>query len=152
MGMAEQPEGLLFGGAEGRGPARDRADEALIVAYQSTGRTLDDLPYTEDFERLHRSLPKGAGDKREVFHRLHNLRKAGKLPKLGKPETMPPKIDPEEERALSGLVVGEAGTLGQRDRLPYTAGMDRIVEAFNARTGRSLDAHTVWRLVAKLAK
>src|SRR5687768_8247388 len=103
-------DGLLFGG--GDEPAvGDRADQGLIVAYQSTGRTLDDLPYTEDFERLYRALPKGSGEKREVFHRLHNLRKAGKLPRLGKPETMPPKIDPGEEEMLRGLVVGAVESL-----------------------------------------
>ena len=143
-------EGLLFGdtGESSRG----RGDEALIVAYQSTGRTLDDLPYTEEFARLYRSLPKGSGSEREVFHRLHNLRKAGKLPKLGKPATHPPRINPEEEESLRAQVVAAVGSLGQRDRLPYTPEMDALVEAFNARTGRALDRHSVWRLVAKLAK
>jgi hypothetical protein len=151
MGMGSD-EGLLFGGGAGGVPAHPRADEALIIAYQSTGRTLDDLPYTEEFERLHRSLPPGSGTQREVFHRLHNLRKAGKLPKLGKPQALPPRINPEEEDQLRALVVGAAGTLGQRDRLPYTPEMDAVVQEFNARTGRALDQHAVWRLVAKLAK
>jgi hypothetical protein len=136
------------------GPAETRpaaADEGLIAAYVSTGRTLDDLPYTPDFDSLFRSV-RGFADQREVFHRLHNLRKAGKLPKLGKPETRPPRIDPEEEQVLAGLVQEAVGTLGQRDRLPYTPGMDRVVEQFNARTGKTLDPHTIWRLIAKLAK
>jgi hypothetical protein len=148
--MSEPRESLLFPDADE--PARAEAEQALIVAYQSTGRTLDDLPYTDDFARLHRSLPRGSGDQRQVFHRLHNLRKAGKLPRLGKPETMPPKITAEEEEALRGLVVRAVGTLGQRDRLPYTSAMDALVQQFNAASGRSLDPHTVWRLVAKLAK
>jgi hypothetical protein len=44
------------------------------------------------------------------------------------------------------------GGLGQRDQLPYTPAFDALVQEFNAATGRSLDPHSVWRLVAKLAK
>jgi hypothetical protein len=151
--MPGPEEPLLFGGVEeDRRSAGASGDEPLIVAYRSTGRTLDDLPYTDDFDRLHRSLGPAAGTQREVFHRLHNLRKAGKLPKLGKPETRPPRITPEEEDALRALVVEFAGTLGQRDKLPYTPQMDVVVERFNGATGKNLDPHVVWRLVAKLAK
>ena len=142
----EQP--TLFGDPTG-GPS---PDEALVVAYQSTGRTLDDLPYTDDFEKIYRALPAGWGSKRDVFHRLHNLRKAGKLPRLGKPESRPPRIDPGEEEVLRGLVVAAAGSLGQRDQLPYAPAMDALVQDFNGRTGRNMDPHDVWRLVAKLAK
>jgi hypothetical protein len=145
------PDDSLFGDLAPALPRSAAADESLISAYVSTGRTLDDLPYTDDFDRLFRSV-RGFADQREVFHRLHNLRKAGKLPKLGKPETRPPRIDPEEEQALAALVTEAVGTLGQRDRLPYTPAMDTVVEQFNVRTGKNLDAHTVWRLVAKLAK
>lgn len=151
--MPGPEEPSLFGeAAEERRAPGPSPDEALIVAYQSTGRTLDDLPYTDDFARLYRSLGGRCGSEREVFHRLHNLRKAGKLPKLGKPETRPPRITPEEEQILERLVVEAAGTLGQRDKLPFTAQMDGVVERFNGETGKSLGPHEVWRLVAKLAK
>lgn len=138
---------LLFGG----GPD---PDEVLIQAYVSTGRTLDDLPYTPEFQRLHRAVTAaGPGPtERDVFHKLHNLRKAGRLPRLGKPASKPPKIDAQDETTLAAMVAAAVGSLGQRDQLPYTPAFDSIIERFNQTTGRSLSAHDTWRLVAKLAK
>lgn len=145
------PEGPTLFGAE---PLMRDGDEALIAAYVSTGRTLDDLPYTPEFESLFRAagtLLPGKGQ-RDLLHKLHNLRKAGKLPRLGKPASKPPKIDAESEAELSRLVVKAVGSLGQRDQLPYTRQFDELAAAFNQQTGRSLAPHDVWRLVAKLAK
>ncbi len=129
-------------------------DARLIDAYRTVGRTLDDLPYTPEFERIFRALDghsRGLAV-RDVFHRLHNLRKAGRLPKVGRTTGTPPRIKPEEEELLRTMVVAAAGTLGQRDQLPYTPKFDTLAEEFNHRTGRSLEPHDVWRLVAKLAK
>jgi len=141
----------LFGGdaldsAEG-------ADAALIEAYMAAGRTLDDLPYTPEFERVYEA----AGsvfhrDRREVFRRLHNLRKAGKLPRLGRAATPPVRLEASEERALVELVVSEVGTLGQRDRLAYGDGFARVAQGFAAATGRSLSEHDLWRVICKVAK
>ena len=137
----------------------EMSDESLLVSvYAQVGRTLDDLPYTEDFERLYVGMygPEGrdaAGVSRaEVFHRLHNLRKAGKLPRLGRAAGKAPKLEPEQESALATLVEGAVGKLSLRDRLLYTADFDAVVEAFNTRTGLGLLHHDVWRVVAKLAK
>jgi hypothetical protein len=140
---------LLFGGAPGPGP-----DELLVQAYVSTGRTLDDLPYTPEFDRLHRAVAAASPGRaaRDVFHRLHNLRKAGKLPRLGKPASRPPRIDAPEEASLAAMVTEAVGSLGQRDQLPYTPAFDAIVQRFNQSTGRALAPHDVWRLIAKLAK
>ncbi|MFA6045672.1 MAG: hypothetical protein WC718_11875 [Phycisphaerales bacterium] len=140
----------LFGNA-GTAPNND---ERLVDAYVEIGRTLDDLPYTQDFEALLERIGVGveAAGRREVFHRLHNLRKASKLPKLGRGETAPTLVEPEEERLLVQLVTASVGTLGQRDQLLYDAKFDEIVGTFNEKTGRSMTPHTVWRLVAKLAK
>jgi len=132
------------------GESLDAADSALCAVYKRIGRTLDDLPYTEEFDTLFAEV--GGQTPREVFRRLHNMRKAGKLPKLGKAEGSPIKLDPHEETALADLVVQYAGSLGQRDRLLYTPDFDQIVEKLNASTGRSLDHHAVWRLMAKIAK
>lgn len=123
---------------------------ALISAYERVGRTLDALPYTEDFERL--CVLTGVDDRREVLHSLQRLRKAGRLPRLGRAPDHPPRIDAEHESLLEALVVEHAGSLGQRDRLPYTEGFDRLLETFNTRTGSSLSAHDLWRLIARLAK
>ena len=130
------------------------ADDLLIAAYQKQGRTLDDLPYTAEFERLHEAV-EGPGDqasRRELFHRLHNLRKAGKLPRLGRAATAPPAIDPTLQPALTALVEQAVDKLSLRDRLPYTPQFDDIVQQFNAQAGLTLPPHDVWRIIAKLAK
>ena len=153
----DRDEGVgLFGAADDERDADGLTpfDRDLIDAYRSAGRTLDDLPYTDEFDRVYDAIGGEASNRtrRWVFHRLHNLRKAGKLPRLGRSEESRPRIEPEEEALLAALVVELAGTLGQRDRLPYTPEMDTLLERFNARAGRSLEPHEVWRLVAKLAK
>jgi len=134
-------------------PSRARIDEQLAAAYQRAGRTLDDLPYTSEWVSLCEQIDAELGlSQREVFHRLHNLRKAGKLPRLGRAVSAPPSIDRAEESDLAERVVRLVGTLGQRDRLPFTPEFDRLVLEFNTSTGRDLGPHDVWRLVAKLAK
>ena len=138
-------------GLFGDQPARDQTDELLVAAYQVAGRTLDDLPYTPEWASLFAGLGLGLRE-REVFHRLHNLRKAGKLPRLGRAASSPPAIDRDEETQLAERVTRLVGTLGQRDRLPFTPEFDRLVLEFNTATGRDLQPHDVWRLVAKLAK
>lgn len=130
------------------------ADQKLTEAYEQVGRTLDDLPYTPEFDRIFRAIDaESLGlNRHDVLHRLHNLRKAGRLPRTGRLASSPPRIEASEENSLRTLVVEAAGSLGQRDQLPYTAKFDQLVEQFNASTGRSLDPHDIWRLVAKLAK
>lgn len=128
--------------------------DALIELYRQCNRTLDDLPYTADFDALAASAKAEypALDTYALFRKLHNLRKAGKLPRVGKPATLPVKLEPAEEEWLRERVIAAVGSLGQRDRLPYHRDFDALVEAFNAHTGRELAPHAVWRLVAKLAK
>ena len=135
-------------------PDRTTKFDDLIIAYKQCGRTLDDLPYTDEFESLFASAQRTHPemDKYQTFRRLHNLRKAGKLPKVGKAATLPVKLQPSEESWLRGRVVEIVGSLGQRDQLPYDAKFDGLVELFNSHTGRTLSPHDVWRLVAKLAK
>lgn len=129
-------------------------DELLISVYQKQGRTLDDLPYTPEFEAIYDAA--GGGEpgttRASLFHRLHNIRKAGRLPKLGRAATKPPRLDPEHEAMLVRLVEAEVGQISLRDRLPYTDAFDQIVITFNANAGLALTPHTVWRVVAKLAK
>jgi len=60
-------------------------DELLIDLYVKTGRPVDRLAYSEDFNEIYKTLQEH-GDKRtkgQVFRRLLNLRKAGWLPRLG---------------------------------------------------------------------
>ena len=135
--------------------------DLLVGVYEKHGRTLDDLPYTEEFESIYRDMYGSPGEpdagwvppgRAAVFHRLHNLRKAKKLPRLGRAHAPPPRIGPEHEAALVQLVERHVGELSKRDRLLYTPAFDDIVDAFNAATGRALSPHDLWRIVAKLAK
>jgi hypothetical protein len=63
------------------------SDHDLVEAYREVGRTVDDLAYTSDFDRLYGLYSKKGHDapKHEVFRRLLILRKAGLLPRLFRP-------------------------------------------------------------------
>lgn len=141
----------LFAGVEEKVQVKR---EELIRVYEQIGRTADDLPYTPDFEKLHAAYSSQHREKKpdrgDTWRHLLNLRKAGKLPKLGEARSKAPEIDDEQKRKLRGLI-GEH--MGKRDRLPYTQRFDQIVDEFNkSRGGRHLSPHLVWRLVATLAK
>jgi catechol 2,3-dioxygenase-like lactoylglutathione lyase family enzyme len=154
-GDPHQPEdakapGELFAGVEPRiAPKRD----LLIKLYQDLGRTADDLPYTPHFESLHvpyaQAHPDPKPSRCETWRHLLNLRKGGKLPKLGEAKSRPPTVTPEEVAALKSLLGPD---LGKRDRLPYTERFDKLVDEFNRTLPRKLSPHLVWRLVATLAK
>jgi catechol 2,3-dioxygenase-like lactoylglutathione lyase family enzyme len=146
---AKSPTGL-FAGVEQRAPVK----KALLTkVYEQTARTADDLPYTPHFETLYKSYLTGQDDPKptrgEVWRHLLNLRKAGKLPKLGPARSHPPDLSPEDRDRLKEML----GTdLGKRDRLPYTDRFDSLVDEFNKTQPRKLSPHLVWRLVATLAK
>ena len=136
-------------------PPLSSEDSLLMELYEQVGRPLDDLPYTEEFDRLYEAFcQKCPGrTKYDVVERLFRLRKAGVLTRLGHGLSGPVSVADEDVSALEPLVRKYAGTLGQRDRLPYTAEFDRLVEEFNRRSAsKPLDAHAVWRLVARVAK
>jgi len=60
-------------------------DQLLIDLYVKTGKPVDYLAYSDEFEELYKTLQEH-GDKRtksQVFRRLLNLRKSGWLPRLG---------------------------------------------------------------------
>lgn len=62
-------------------------DDKLIELYLRSGRSVDDLAYTETFAAIYAELRK-LGDTRsesEVFRRLLSLRKAGLLPRIAGP-------------------------------------------------------------------
>lgn len=144
-------------------------DDLLISVYQKQGRTLDDLPYTDEFEQIYAAIVGDSdGDnasdasnsetqnkpvnRTDLFHRLHNLRKAGKLPRLGRAASERPHIDVEQEAMLQRIVEQAIEKISLRDQLLYTDTFDEIVVKFNAEAGLNLSAHDVWRIVAKLAK
>jgi catechol 2,3-dioxygenase-like lactoylglutathione lyase family enzyme len=142
--------GELFAGVEPRiAPKR----ELLIKLYEQIGRTADDLPYTPHFESLYgpyaEAHPEPKPTRAETWRHLLNLRKGGKLPKLGEAKSRPPTVTPEELAALKSFMGPD---LGKRDRLPYTERFDNLVDEFNRTLPRKLSPHLVWRLVATMAK
>jgi catechol 2,3-dioxygenase-like lactoylglutathione lyase family enzyme len=145
-----KPPGGLFAGVEQRTAVKK---DLLIKLYQQIGRTADDLPYTPHFESLYQPYiaqhPDPKPSRAEVWRHLLNLRKGGKLPKLGEARSTPPEISPEAREILRGLLSKE---IGKRDRLPYTERFDQIVEEFNRSQERPIAPHLVWRLVATIAK
>jgi len=65
-------------------PALTPEEERLVDLYVDTGRPLDDLPYTADFERM---VAQARGEtSREACHdvlkQLFRLRKQGRLPRV----------------------------------------------------------------------
>ncbi|MFO0857140.1 MAG: hypothetical protein U0640_07275 [Phycisphaerales bacterium] len=133
-------------------PPKNSEEELLVATYLKVGRTLDDLAYTDDFDALYNMLPEPRKHRAAVIHRLQNLRKANKLPRLGRAVSQAIKVTPEEESILAQLVIDACGTIGQRDQLLYEERFDTIVSAFNEKTSRNLTPHDVWRLIAKIAK
>jgi hypothetical protein len=65
----------------------DIKDEELVNAYVNAGKTLDSLPYTDDFNRLVEKVraSNSDSDKHAVFMRLLTLRKQGRLPHVAAP-------------------------------------------------------------------
>lgn len=60
----------------------NESDIELILAYRKQGVPVDWLPYTEHFDAILKDI-QSHGDKREaaqVWRRLLNLRKSGRLP------------------------------------------------------------------------
>ena len=145
-----KPAGGLFAGVEQRVPVKR---SSLIAAYEKIGRTADDLPYTPHFESLYSAYVNGMGEPKptraEVWRHLLNLRKGGKLPKLGEARSKPPEVSAEDRAALREMLGAD---IGKRDRLPYTKRFDDLVDQFNTSQPRAISPHLVWRLVATLAK
>jgi catechol 2,3-dioxygenase-like lactoylglutathione lyase family enzyme len=140
----------LFAGFE---PFRRAKPEVLCGLYEKTGRTADDLPYTPHFESLYKSYADHYGTSRptrqEAWRHLLNIRKRGKLPKLGEARSKPPVVSEEALAQLRGMLGAD---IGKRDRLPYTKRFDELVDEFNKSQPRPLSPHLVWRVVATLAK
>ncbi len=132
-----------------------KEDQLLVSLYENAGRTVDDLPYTVAFEDLFAKYDKEhpGSTMQVVFRRLLNLRKAGRLPRLGISGATTVPITQHEAKDLADLVVSHAGTLGRRDQLVYTTDFESLAKEFNKLRGTTpLDHHSVWRLVARIAK
>jgi predicted enzyme related to lactoylglutathione lyase len=138
-------------------PRHDRVK--LMDIYVRIARTADDLPYTPHFEQLYslyvralsadHQLTHNKPTHNDVWRELLNMRKAGKLPRLGPATSKPPVIDAQDKKRLRDLLGAD---IGKRDRLPYTPRFDALVSAFNTAFARAYSPHVVWRIVATLAK
>jgi hypothetical protein len=155
--------GTLFGESEEarRGSGQNSAAGLYVQAYVAVGRTLDDLPYTPQWEELMSRVREHAAvrdvsttevNDRSVFHALQTIRKRGDLPRVGRGGAAPVRVTAEDEALIEELLVARAGTIGQRDQLPFTPQFDELAQAFNERSGRALSPYEVWRLVAKVSK
>jgi hypothetical protein len=139
------------------GPARQ--DQQLLDAYWLVGVPADALPYSKHFDALLRKLdltPKDVDDdqRRELFARLLRLRKSGQAPPI--PSFGPfqglPELSDSDVQALASLVTKHAGSLGQRDRLAYTAQFDELRREFEVATSHRVTNEELWRLVLRRAK
>lgn len=64
-------------------PPLSSDDQILVDAYQSVGMSVDELAYSEEFEKLAHSLGRDGSlpEKQELYRRLLDLRKRGRLPR-----------------------------------------------------------------------
>ncbi|MEM1423140.1 MAG: hypothetical protein AAGH64_03960 [Planctomycetota bacterium] len=129
----------------------DSDHRALCAQYVRCGRTLDDLPYTDELAELCAHLGR-SGDERGVLDELLRIRKRGDLPKTGAKAPGRTTIDAEHLPVLTRMVEEAAGSMGKRDRLPHTPEFDGLLARFNAECGLAMSAHDLWRVVARLAK
>jgi catechol 2,3-dioxygenase-like lactoylglutathione lyase family enzyme len=145
-----KPSATLFAGVEARATPKR---QLLAKLYEKIGRTADDLPYTPHFEQIYEPYiaqqqpPKPS--RAEVWRHLLNMRKGGKLAKLGPARSKPPEVAEEIRSELRELFGSD---IGKRDRLPYTARFDELVNSFNKKLPRPLSPHLIWRLIATIAK
>lgn len=148
------PVNLFGADDDGGGATVSQYNERLVAAYVEIGRTLDDLPYTQEFLQLCTlaGTTEAGMSEQAVFRRLQNIRKAGKLPPIGRAPSKPPRVSEAEEQWLRQGVEEAAGSLGQRDQLPFTPRFDNLLERFNQASGRTLSPHDLWRIIAKIAK
>lgn len=68
----------------------------LIELYERTRKTVDELPYTEEFERLHESFLQRSGlalNRHQTWRALSSCRKANLLSRKNKPITKPKGLD-----------------------------------------------------------
>ena len=79
---------------------RDEHKELLADLYSRTQKTLDDLPYTEEFERLHASFLNRTGlnlSRHDVWLAIVGVRKSGRLGRTQRGISPPSETNGQEE-------------------------------------------------------
>lgn len=127
----------------------------LLDIYQSHLRSVDDLPYTQDFSEIASQWGVNEDDeagKAELFRALLRLRKAGRLPRVSTVTRQEIPLSPSQRELLGLLLVRHLGTLGSRDRLPYTAEFSRLYDEFVKQTNTELSKYDLWRAILSTSK
>lgn len=144
--------------ASGDNPGRplSQDDARLKKVYATTGAPVDELPYSPEIDKLLFLLGRETTDENRhlIFHRLLNLRKSGKIKSKARfgPIRGLPVLSEAEIQTLSNLVTLHAGSIGKRDRLPYTPAYELVKSQFEQQTGRQYENSELWRLILRRAK
>src|SRR5579862_2691589 len=127
-------------------------DEKLVAAYEKIGKPLDLLPFTDDFEKLMNELEQEATDekKAEIFRRLLNLRKAGRLPRANSiidaaAEGIPISADDQE------LLSAYKRIDRPLDALPYTEYFEKLIDELGKSKTPAIK-HAVFQRLLSLRK
>jgi hypothetical protein len=129
-------------------------DQRLVNLYTEIGVPSDALLYSPEFDLLMNRL-QAAGDKRTsevIAHRLLQLRKAARLPRIGRSSLSSVKLTEPDLDLVQGLLKQHLGALGSRDQLPYTEKFNQIRSEYNRRATQTLDPYQFWRVVARVSK
>ena len=111
----------------------------------------DALPYTEEFSKLKEAFWDRSFKKlsdAEFWQAIANVAKKGGIRGKAKVHETPQLTD-EQREMLRNLL---RGSLGQRDRLPYTDRFEKMVSRFNGISGLSLIPRQVWLAILNIAK
>jgi hypothetical protein len=129
-------------------------DERLIAAYKRMGRSVDELPYSPEFDLIASTLQEH-GDERDkgtLVRRLFNLRKAARLPSTERNAGRPQKLPVDDVALVEDLLRETLPTIGGRDRLLYSPAFDLLLDRYNARALQKLDQQEFWRLISRVSK
>lgn len=139
-------------------PQLSPVDDRLAELYEDAGRSLDDLPYTPEFEGLaataRREFPSEFPDERAVFEKLLRLRKAAILPRHESDSAPIASVDADDVILIEQLVRKHAGSPAHSDRLPYTKAFEELFNEYNAQSvcRKLTSRHQLWRVIARIAK
>jgi len=130
----------------------DRASEEHVrELLDDTELPRDQLPYTEEFDRLKEAFYDRTFKKlsdSEFWQILARIGKQGGVRGKKTRDSAPGLSEEQKELLLRKLPV----PIGQTDGLPYTDKMTKLVAGFNGATGLDLSDRDVWLGVLALRK
>lgn len=127
-------------------------DVRLVELFSKVGKSLDSLPYTEEFDKIYIEAKHldGISSERDLLDRLLRLRKSGRLPRLDKPTNEKPDLSPEQLDQVASWLRNQIDTMSVREEIPYTEAFDRLADQFKSLLDRDLSRNTVWRILISL--